>query len=68
MEPNAVAPGHGGPAVAARTTAVERWCRHGALTCAAYAAPMDLWDALQALWQLLVLVARFLGWLLGVGH
>ncbi len=30
--------------------------------------PMDLWDAAKALWQLLVLVGRLLGWLLGLGH
>ena len=29
---------------------------------------MDLWEAAKALWQLLVLLARFLGWLLGVGR
>lgn len=28
---------------------------------------MDLWDAAKALWQLLVLVTRLPGWLLGLG-
>jgi len=28
---------------------------------------MGIWDALQALWQLLVLIGRFLAWLAGVG-
>jgi hypothetical protein len=30
-------------------------------------AAMRIWDALQALWQLLVLVGRFLNWLAGLG-
>ena len=30
-------------------------------------ASMGIWDALQALWQLLVLVGRFLNWLAGLG-
>ena len=30
-------------------------------------APMGIWDALLALWQLLVLVGRFLNWLAGLG-
>lgn len=33
----------------------------------AYAGAMGLWDAMRALWQFLVLVGRFLGWLLGIG-
>jgi hypothetical protein len=30
-------------------------------------AAMGIWDALLALWQLLVLVGRFLNWLAGLG-
>lgn len=41
--------------------------RHLALTWSDYAARMDLWDAIKALWRFLVLVGRFLGWLLGIG-
>jgi hypothetical protein len=39
-----------------------------ALTWPDYAVRMDFWDAIRALWQLLVLVGRCLGWLLGIGH
>lgn len=29
---------------------------------------MDAWDTLEALWHFVVLVGRFFGWLLGIGH